>query len=111
MQAPIPTRSIQIVGAGGRYEYREFLPEAFRLSGQEVGMNIVKRTPFRDFENFMSGWQLPWAHEGMDVSRAMAWRPSVDITEEDKEFLIKVEIPEVKKSKKKISSWKWTTAF
>lgn len=60
-------------------------------------MNIVKRTPFRDFENFMSGWQLPWAHEGMDVSRAMAWRPSVDITEEDKEFLIKVEIPEVKK--------------
>jgi HSP20 family protein len=33
----------------------------------------------------------------MDVSRAMAWRPSVDITEEDKEFLIKVEIPEVKK--------------
>ena len=60
-------------------------------------MNIVKRTPFRDFENFMTGWRWPSIDEGLDFPRAMAWRPSVDITEEDKEFLIKVEIPEVKK--------------
>lgn len=60
-------------------------------------MNIVKRTPFRDFENFMSGWRWPWGEEGLELSSPMAWRPSVDITEEDKEFLIKVEIPEVRK--------------
>ena len=60
-------------------------------------MSIVKRTPFRDFENFMTNWHLPWAHEGMDMSREMTWKPSVDITEENKEFLIKVEVPEVKK--------------
>ncbi len=65
-------------------------------------MNIVKRTPFRDFENFMTGWRFPWADEEFDVSRAMAWRPSVDITEEDREFLIKVEIPEVKKKDLKV---------
>ena len=60
-------------------------------------MKLAKRTPFRDFENFMTNWHLPWAHEGMDFTRQMAWQPSVDITEEDKEFLIKVEVPEVKK--------------
>lgn len=60
-------------------------------------MNIVKRTPFGDFENFMSGWRWPWLEEDMEPSRMMTWRPSVDITEEDKEFLIKVEVPEVKK--------------
>lgn len=60
-------------------------------------MNIVKRAPFRDFENFMTGWRWPSIDEGFDFPPAMAWRPSVDITEEDKEFLIKVEIPEVKK--------------
>lgn len=60
-------------------------------------MNLVKHTPFRDFENFMTNWHLPWAHEGMDFSKEMIWQPSVDITESDKEFLIKVELPEVRK--------------
>jgi len=65
-------------------------------------MNIVKRTPFRDFENFMSGRQWPWLHEGMDFSSTMAWRPSVDISETEKEFQIKLEIPEVKKEDMKV---------
>lgn len=70
--------------------------------GREVEMNIVKRTPFRDFENFMSGWRWPLADEGMDFSRSMTWRPSVDISEAEKEFLIKLEIPEVKKQDLKV---------
>ena len=65
-------------------------------------MSLIKRTPFSDFENFMPSWNLPWAHEGMDMSREMTWRPSVDITEEDKEFLIEMEIPEVKKENLKV---------
>lgn len=65
-------------------------------------MNIVRRTPLSNFEDFMSGWRWPGLNEDMDFSRAMAWRPSVDITEEDKEFLIKVEIPEVEKKDLKV---------
>ena len=65
-------------------------------------MNIVKRTPFRDFENFMTGLRWPLLNEDMDLSALTKWRPSVDITEADKEFLIKVEIPEVKKEDLKI---------
>lgn len=65
-------------------------------------MNLIKRTPFRDFEKFMSDWRFPWLEEETDFSKAMSWRPSVDISEEDKEFLIKVEIPEVKKEDIKV---------
>lgn len=65
-------------------------------------MNIVKRTPFRDFENFMSTWRWPWFEEEFDMPKAMGWRPSVDITESDKEFLIKAEVPEVKKEDLKV---------
>lgn len=65
-------------------------------------MNLIKRTPFQDFEKFMTDWRWPWPEEATDFSRAMTWRPSVDITEEDKEFLIKVEIPEVKKDDMKV---------
>lgn len=65
-------------------------------------MNIVKRTPFRDFENFVGGLRWPWLNEDMDLSAMTKWRPSVDITEEDREFLIKVEVPEVKKEDLKV---------
>ena len=65
-------------------------------------MNIVKRSPFHDFEHFMSGLRLPWGNENLDFGGMMQWRPSVDITEEDKEFLVKVEIPEVKKKDLKV---------
>lgn len=65
-------------------------------------MNLIKRTPFRDFEKFMTDWRFPWLEEGSDLSRAMAWRPSVDITEADDEFLIKAEIPEVRKEDIKV---------
>ena len=60
-------------------------------------MNIMRYTPFRDFENFLENWR--WPHEGTDVGwvRHGDWMPSVDISESDKEFLIKVEIPEVAK--------------
>lgn len=65
-------------------------------------MNLIRRSPFRDFEQFMSDWRWPLPEERTDLSKALTWRPSVDISEEDKEFLIKVEIPEVKKDNIKV---------
>jgi HSP20 family protein len=65
-------------------------------------MNLMKRTPFRDFENFMTGLRWPVLNDDMDLAAFTKWQPSVDITEADKEFLIKVEIPEVKKEDLKI---------
>ncbi len=50
----------------------------------------------------MGGLRWPWLNEDMDLSAMTKWRPSVDITEEDKEFLIKVEVPEVKKEDLKV---------
>jgi HSP20 family protein len=60
-------------------------------------MNIVRYTPFRGFENFMSNWHWPQVDNDQQLSGDVQWSPSVDISESDDEFLIKVEIPEVRK--------------
>ena len=61
-------------------------------------MNITRWDPFSDMEEIMKQYNRSLAkhpsHEGM--LRA-DWAPAVDITENDKEFLIKAELPEVKK--------------
>ncbi len=63
-------------------------------------MNIMRYTPFRDFENLLENWRFPrLPYEGADLGfvRHGEWMPSVDISESDKEFVLKVEIPEVRK--------------
>lgn len=66
-------------------------------------MSIVRWNPFDEMDNFLRSYQTALAkntaQEGM-VSTD--WRPSVDITENDQEFLIKAELPEVKKDDIKI---------
>jgi len=60
-------------------------------------MRLARYTPFRDFENFLENWR--WPLEGTDIGfvKHGDWMPSVDISETGKEFLVKVEIPEVAK--------------
>ena len=58
-------------------------------------MNITRYTPFRDFENLLAQWRAPW-DEGFPEFKGGKWMPSVDISETDNEYLIKVEVPEVK---------------
>lgn len=60
-------------------------------------MNITKYSPFRDFENFLGNWRWPQDQGYGQLVGQGAWMPSVDITETDEEFLVKVEIPEVRK--------------
>src|SRR5207247_4656913 len=74
-------------------------------------MNALTRwNPFKDLdelENRLSGLfgRAPVRrHNGEQESLTVAeWAPLVDITEDDKEYLIKVELPEVKKEDVKVA--------
>jgi HSP20 family protein len=61
-------------------------------------MNMTRWNPFGDFDDMLKSYHRALArqpsHEGV---MSADWSPSVDITENDKEFLIKAELPEVKK--------------
>ena len=68
---------------------------------------LTKWNPFRDFElmrnrmnNFLSGSILPSTFEG--PFGASEWSPLVDVEETDKEYLIKAELPEVRKEDVKV---------
>jgi HSP20 family protein len=64
-------------------------------------MSLIRREPFRDFDDFFNrvmGSPIRWPRmtEG-DGGRAVEWAPSADISETDREFLIRAELPAVKK--------------
>ena len=54
----------------------------------------------QEFEKRLSSWMgkspLPKDRD-KESMRVMDWAPSVDITEDDKEYLIKADLPEIKK--------------
>lgn len=66
-------------------------------------MNVLTRwEPFKEMNelhNRLGNW-LGWSArptEGRELMTVAEWAPLVDITEDEKEFLIKAELPEVKK--------------
>ena len=70
-------------------------------------MNLVKMTPFRELEEIQSRLNrffsetLPRRID--DEARFFGdWAPPVDIQETDKEYLIKAELPELKKEEVKV---------
>jgi HSP20 family protein len=66
-------------------------------------MNITRYNPTREFEDLFN--RFNWSFGKNDDLQTMTrtdWIPSVDISESDDEFLIKVEVPEVKKEDVKI---------
>jgi HSP20 family protein len=72
-------------------------------------MNLVKWNPFRELEdvsnrlNSLFG-KLPARTEtGTDMLAVADWMPTVDISETDAGYLIKAEIPEVKKEDVKVN--------
>ena len=61
-------------------------------------MNLISWSPFRELDDFfdrytreMARWRPGSLEEGMQ------WRPSADIVENDNEYVIKADLPEVKK--------------
>ncbi|HEY8537425.1 MAG TPA: Hsp20/alpha crystallin family protein [Steroidobacteraceae bacterium] len=66
-------------------------------------MNITRWEPFREMEDmfrqyspFFGRWLRRWDDD------TATWRPAADITETEKEYLIKAELPEVRKEDVKI---------
>lgn len=69
-------------------------------------MALVKRDTFREMEDFFDRYlrssSLP-ASLGREAITGGEWSPRVDITETDKEFVIKAELPDVAKDDMHVS--------
>jgi HSP20 family protein len=72
-------------------------------------MNLVKWNPFRELEdvshrlNSLFGKLPARSESGADMLAVADWMPTVDISETDAGYLIKAEIPEVKKEDVKVN--------
>lgn len=71
-------------------------------------MGLVRWEPFRELEDMTQQLQRlfgqrPWLREaGEEALTVGDWLPPVDIQETEKEFLFKVELPEIKKEDVKV---------
>jgi HSP20 family protein len=69
-------------------------------------MELTKWGPFREMEDFMERFNRPpgWPHRfGRELAKNEDWSPRVDISETDKKFVIKAEIPEINREDVKIT--------
>lgn len=64
-------------------------------------MSLIRWDPFSDmdamFNRMMGGRLARWPRLSADDGRKMEWAPSADISETDKEYVIRAELPAVKK--------------
>lgn len=58
-------------------------------------MNLISWSPFRELDDFFDRYTRELAQRS--VADGRQWRPSADIVENDNEYLIKADLPEVKK--------------
>jgi HSP20 family protein len=58
-------------------------------------MNMMRYSPFRGMENLLGQWRWPLDDPEFRSMSESNWMPAVDVSETDKEYLIKVEVPEV----------------
>jgi HSP20 family protein len=66
----------------------------------------LRMDPFREMEDLVRGMQRAFATWPAKADESMTpadWTPSVDIGEDDKEFLVKAELPEVNKEDIKVN--------
>ena len=63
-------------------------------------MNLIRWNPFEEFDHLFKTRTPSFSKGGALVAD---WAPSVDIVENEKEFLIKAELPEVKREDVKVS--------
>jgi len=69
-------------------------------------MAIVRWDPFREMEDLFDRYTkaVGWPQRGsQELTTAGDWSPRVDIAETDTEYIIKTEIPEVKKEDVKVT--------
>lgn len=67
-------------------------------------MNLIRWEPsFREFEDFFRQYSPALLSGTGRGNGSSVWRPTADISENDKEYLVKAELPGVKKEDIKIS--------
>ena len=66
-------------------------------------MNITRWEPFREFDDMFRQYSPFFSRSLRRSGEAGPWSPLADITETDKEYLIKADLPEVKKEDVKIT--------
>lgn len=72
-------------------------------------MNLIRWNPFTEMENFFSpmttrGYgRFPRLFRGDNGDVTFEWAPSADISETDKEYLVRAELPGVKKEDIRVS--------
>ena len=74
-------------------------------------MTLTRWSPFREMEDLMDrfsrGWgrlpARPRGEGGQEIMTLADWTPTVDISESETEFVIKVELPEVRKEDVKVA--------
>jgi HSP20 family protein len=80
----------------------------FRRTEQELErwFPTARFTPLREMERAMENLEEllgRWPNGGKETLALAEWRPLVDVTEDDKEYLVKAELPEVKKEEIKVT--------
>ena len=64
-------------------------------------MRVIKWEPFRDvddvFDRFFAESMRRWPRQGAATQPPREWAPAADVSETDDEFVIKAELPEVRK--------------
>jgi HSP20 family protein len=76
---------------------------------RRTSMNVVRWDPFRELEdlsarlNRMIGRSAVPQGDGKEALTLADWTPSVDISETDTEYLIKAELPEIKREDVKVT--------
>jgi len=66
-------------------------------------MSIVRWEPFREMDEFFRRYTPMFARAQKGDLGTADWAPAADISETEKEYLIKAELPEVKKEDVKVS--------
>jgi HSP20 family protein len=67
-------------------------------------MKVTRWEPFREMEDMFRQYSPLFSRAlGREGGEGIEWKPVADISESDKEFLIKAELPEVKKEDVKIT--------
>jgi|OpeIllAssembly_1097287.scaffolds.fasta_scaffold257747_2 HSP20 family protein len=70
-------------------------------------MRVIKWEPFRDvddvFDRFLAETMRRWPRQASEGHAAQEWAPAADVSETDSEYLIKADLPEVRKEEVSIT--------
>jgi HSP20 family protein len=68
-------------------------------------MSLIKWEPLREFESMFDRYakSMSWPFSGQELISAGDWSPRVNIIEKNNEYVIKAEIPSVKKEDVKVT--------